>query len=364
MVVTALAGCCYVFTMQPDDAPRPRPRGLVGEPRIAAQLPTTITAAQCLKGGDPALQRLLRERGDQWLGHERSAEGLIALWDLTHDPALLAEAAEKFPDDPRVCMAMIQEAISSPLDPMPWIERLLAAEPAIAERHLLKAWALSIPNPAGALAALRAFNDIILTGITPGLDNSRQVRMVALGDAAAACGLSIRESALLVLGRSREDRLRREMMSSVATILHAEMDAQLAGAKVESATELAHLGLTMHTTLMLSGTGLLGDAFAANDLMLSVLVLLPDETRLLDYPYTPTAGELAYQAMTEFHELGDFRNVVSRHEEALLAAATDEVVALYASHFFEIGEAAARRASSWRETTLRKSPSSWNSVMA
>ena len=45
------------------------------------------------------------------------------MWDLTRDEALLKEAAEKFPNDPLVCLAMAGGGPSR--NALPWIERLV-----------------------------------------------------------------------------------------------------------------------------------------------------------------------------------------------------------------------------------------------
>ncbi|RYD30899.1 MAG: hypothetical protein EOP86_19035 [Verrucomicrobiaceae bacterium] len=51
------------------------------------------------------------------------------MWDLSRDAALPREAARKFPDDPRVCTAMIDYLISQDGDALPWVKRLISNEP-------------------------------------------------------------------------------------------------------------------------------------------------------------------------------------------------------------------------------------------
>lgn len=113
------------------------------------------------------MKQLIRDRGEQWLeANGREASHLIALWDLTHGRALLLEASGKFFNVPRGGLAMIQLGITNPKAALPWIESLIAAEPANAEGHLLKAWALGGTGHAGALAALRPGRAAGPTGVS------------------------------------------------------------------------------------------------------------------------------------------------------------------------------------------------------
>ncbi|MDB6026107.1 MAG: hypothetical protein JWM68_2330 [Verrucomicrobiales bacterium] len=67
------------------------------------------------------------------LKYKRSAESLLSAFDETHDKAMLKEAAEKFPNDPRVQLAVLtQDALDKALTPEArklWLDRLKESSP-------------------------------------------------------------------------------------------------------------------------------------------------------------------------------------------------------------------------------------------
>ena len=80
--------------------------------------------------GTPEFTTAALARGEKWLSARgRDAASLVAAWDLTGEESMLLEAADNFPDDPRVCLAMIHRLQSSDRDASQWIERLAQAEP-------------------------------------------------------------------------------------------------------------------------------------------------------------------------------------------------------------------------------------------
>ena len=81
------------------------------------------------------------------------------MWDLTGDEALLEEAAQEFPNDPGVCVAMIGHHGGTTAKGLPWIERLLAVEPSNPHVWHIKAWALR--------ASLHLLPDLSLLPLSP-----------------------------------------------------------------------------------------------------------------------------------------------------------------------------------------------------
>src|SRR5436190_541375 len=81
--------------------------------RLTALPPAKVAApgkqASVPEFGTDAFKKYILERGAKWMeSRNRDAGSLVAMWDLTGDGSLLDEAAAKFPNDPRVCVAMIQ----------------------------------------------------------------------------------------------------------------------------------------------------------------------------------------------------------------------------------------------------------------
>ena len=128
--VAAAVQCWYLLSMEAGSARRTAGNGLIPVTRVTGKKSATPPAEPWPKFGTSEFNRRALERGRKWLDSRgRDAGSLVGMWDLTGDESLLMEAAERFPDDPRVCMSMIQRAAKDPKQAMPWIERLIAREP-------------------------------------------------------------------------------------------------------------------------------------------------------------------------------------------------------------------------------------------
>ena len=102
--------------------------GIAGKGVVRAEL--SGTAERWPEFGTPEFGRVARDRVEAWLASRgRDAAGLVGAWDMTGDEALLMEAAERFPGDPRVCVAMIWKLLENGEDAREWVDRLAAAEP-------------------------------------------------------------------------------------------------------------------------------------------------------------------------------------------------------------------------------------------
>ena len=88
------------------------------------------TAERWPEFGTPEFGQVAMEQVEAWLASRgRDAAGLVGAWDITGDEALLMEAAERFPGDPRVCVAMIWKLLGNGEDAAEWVDRLVSAEP-------------------------------------------------------------------------------------------------------------------------------------------------------------------------------------------------------------------------------------------
>ena len=129
--------CWFFFRQEPEaitSHAAPRPTVQTQDP-LTSQPATP--AGPWPEFGTPEFKTMALERGKRWLeSRGRDSGSLIAAWDITGEEALLLEAAEKFPNDPRVCLSMIQHADNDPEAALPWIERLIAAEPDNPSGHL------------------------------------------------------------------------------------------------------------------------------------------------------------------------------------------------------------------------------------
>lgn len=123
------------------DAVRPLPgpsTGAVATNRLSR-------LARLMAGEDMGEEFMLtREQVDAYLvTNRRSAESLLAAAQLAHDPALLREAAEKFPNDPRVQFAMLtvnsNKLALSPEERRKWLEAFKQSSPDNALPGLLAA---------------------------------------------------------------------------------------------------------------------------------------------------------------------------------------------------------------------------------
>lgn len=154
--VAAAVVCWYLLSTEPDSASRTAGKGLARATHMSGNPSASKPAGPLPKFGTPEFKRTLFERGQKWLDSRgRDAAGLLAVWNLTGDKAFLDEAADKFPNDPRVCMEMIQRG-GSRKGLLPWIERLIAAQPLNPEGLYQKARILQLGGDrAGAIAALR-----------------------------------------------------------------------------------------------------------------------------------------------------------------------------------------------------------------
>lgn len=121
---------------------------------------------------------------EDWLKSTgRSAESLVAAWELTRDPSLEAELAEKHADNPLVCLAMLGRELGQ-IDQV-WVERLRKAAP---EHPLPDCLDATAAAKAGDLATAKAAVARALEH--KGRRDSYQAeRMTALREAAAAAGL-------------------------------------------------------------------------------------------------------------------------------------------------------------------------------
>lgn len=237
--VTAAAAaavvCWYFLSMGPDPTPRKPRNWSTG----AASLPVSQSSLEgpLPKFGTPEFKSALKVRGLKWLDSRgRDAAGLVAMWDLTRDAELLTEASRKFPDDPRVCMAMIK--CTAPPARSRWILSQITAEPGNPEGYYLKIASLAEDDHAGALAALR--QAAVLKG--PCNDHMAE-RIQTAREAAITCGVSTGDAARLALTILWLRNLAEGTLHGVLGTIYRELEEAKTSGSEQRLMEIRTLGL-------------------------------------------------------------------------------------------------------------------------
>lgn len=200
------AGWWYFSGEKEPHAPGPLVKALAAAQRGSERLLPGKNPPPWPKFRTPEFNERIGDRAREWLDSRgRDAAGLITVWDLTGNSEMLHEALSRFPGDPRVCMAMIEAAGDDPQMTLPWIERLIAAAPDDSAGHYLKSRVLlRMGDRDGAFAELRAATTCVESNRTRPVERIRTLR-----EAAAACGLPARETALLPAERFCDNHIYR-----------------------------------------------------------------------------------------------------------------------------------------------------------
>lgn len=338
-VITAsgAAWLCWFFFKQEPDAITPH---AVTRQTAQTQAPLTSQPAKPAgpwpEFGTPEFKTMALERGRRWLeSRGRDSGSLIAAWDITGEEALLLEAAEKFPNDPRVCLSMIQHAGKDAEAALPWIERLIATEPENPSGHYLKVSALmqQKDRPA-ALAALRMA--VALKG--PNNDHLRD-RILTVREAALASGAGIREAAQLALVGPLSHTTAYQTFAGASRVLREEIAEAKAVGDQERLVELAGLG--MATVAHTAG----GSSKSLIDELVGVAV---EKAVLLELQGDTEFGTTGRTVAQQLEDLDQRRTRMSEFleqstaSESIFNDASDAQVAEYTDRFLLHGERSAR----------------------
>ena len=251
------------------------------------------------------------------------ADSLLAMWDLTADAHILAEAAEKFPDNVCVCHAMIHQAGSDVEKAMPWIGRLL---PYDTGGKYLHAWALmGSKDRAGALAALRN-----AAGSPQPPDSHMAERIITARIAAVAIGAEPGDAMRLALHAAlRHDSAWRFVSGASEAIL-----AELADAKAEGRDngilEMTAIGLSAAEGLFKMNQLTLENAWEISNLETRVLAFSPGDSSL-NLADTRAEAQVRRTALLEGLKL-------EAEVANLLAAVPDNIAIQYGNEFLRQGD--------------------------
>jgi|GEM_PF-2870064 len=334
--VAAAVLCWFLLRTDPEPGPGPGAKVPVSAPRMRDKpVVSSPPPEPWPEFGTPEFKRMALERGRKWLEYRgRDAASLIAAWDITGEESLLMEAAEKFPNDPRVCLAMILHTKDDGQKTMPWIERLIAAEPNNSEGYFLKAGALMRDKDrAGALAALRK---AVAAGGS--LDDHLRERILTVREAALASGASVREAAQLALAAPLMNSTVSQSLGGTGRFVRDEMKDAKAAGNEERMLEIAGLGLATVDRVSKSSAATLMDALIAGTFERAILAELSDDIEI--GANGRTVAQMKEEAAARHSQMQQFLKQAETAEK-LLRESSDSVVSEYTDRFLLNGEVAA-----------------------
>ena len=170
--------------------------------RKPAALPGKTTAppvAALPEFGTEAFNQLAKERGAAWMAsRNRDAVSLLAMWDLTGDEAILREAAEKFPGNPQVCLAMLGLVFKeqeNAAEQKKWTDLVIAADP---ENPLGYYYQARLAEAAGDRAGVIAALETAL-GKNSRINHYLRERMMGAKEGLLASGVPLKDAYYLSL---------------------------------------------------------------------------------------------------------------------------------------------------------------------
>ena len=195
-----LGGLAWWWNPRPPEPAGTRP---VTKP-VVQQPAATVTPAPAINEalptfGTEAFNQLAKERGAAWLAsRNRDAVSLLAMWDLTGDKAILREAAEKFPGNPQVCLAMLGVVFQdggTAEEQKKWIGNLIAADP---ENPLGYYYQARMAQDLGDTGAVIATLETALSK-TGRVNHYLRERMVGAKEGLLASGVPLKDTYFLSL---------------------------------------------------------------------------------------------------------------------------------------------------------------------
>jgi hypothetical protein len=340
-IVAALALCWWYFR-------ETKPRSEVQVAERSAAPPAERTDRKAVSDplpvpplpafGTPEFKKALLARGQKWLDSRgRDAVGLVAMWYLAGEQSVLDEAAEKFPRDPRVCLAVIHLHREDTVRAMPWIERLISAEPGDPDGLYQKAWAhmnerwdlvrgQRVHDPAGnrpeAIAALQ------MAAVMKGNRKDHDGNCIqSVHGAALACGVSPGDAVRLALYEPLIYNATGRAVISAADALSMEWVAAKAAGDEERLMEIT--GLTLVTVEKLSRPRALSvsDEFSLNTREIAILESIPDDTEIGEGGHL--VGDLRHKLKKRHGVLLECLDTAKKATELLKTASDDRMTAYF-----------------------------------
>ena len=321
--------CWYLLTREPDATPRTAGKAPAAAAVTGRGIPPP--PAQWPEIGTPQFKHLARDRALPWLdARGRDPAGLVAMWDLTGDESFLTEAADRFPHDPIVCIAMIGKEANTASKALPWIERFLATQPHNPHAWHLKAWALLESDLGGALIALQQ-------AVTEGgpRESMVSVRAWTVREAALAAGMSAGNAARLAIDAPLDRTTSCRVTDGICRTIIAEFDQAKAAADHDRLKQIAHLALVTALSITGGGPVTFRDERMINRRALILLSDLPDDAEL--DPAGPSVGALKSDLESRLASLEKAgASYIATLER--LRTASDDILVYYAETLLTLGE--------------------------
>ena len=291
--------------------------------------------------GTEAFNQLAKERGAGWMAsRNRDAVSLLAMWDLTGDGAILREAAEKFPGNPQVCLAMLALVFKeggNSADQKQWTDHMTAADPDNPLGYYYQArLAVAKGVPAAVVMALEQ-----ALRADGRIDHYLRERMTGAKEGLLASGVSLKDTYFLSLagpmGKSWE---------GVTTFTHLfgffrkQMEIMKASGRETEYQDLAALGLRIAEQQRLTHSPTLMTELLAHGQRIKFLKDLDPTTEIANSGSSVAEELVATTAQKE--KLSKMMKEVTFAQEFLQAAPL-EVQGHYADRMMMEGEMAAMK---------------------
>ena len=290
--------------------------------------------------GTEAFNQLAKERGAAWMAsRDRDAVSLLALWDLTGDEAILWEAAEKFPGNPQVCLAILGvvfEKGSNEPDKKKWTDHLIAADP---ENPLGDYYQARLAQAAGDRAGVISALETALRK-KGRIDHYLRERMIGAKEGLLASGVPLKEAYFLSLAGPMARVSATAATGHLIGFFKQELAALKAPGRETEFQEMAALGLRFAEQQRLTESPSLITELMAHSLRMRFLKDLDPEIEIANSGRS-VAEELA-EATTKKETLSKLMKEINPAQEYLRNAPV-EVQGHYADRMMMDGEMAALR---------------------
>ena len=306
--------------------------GIAGKGVVRAELPEK--AERWPEFGTPEFGQVAMEQVEAWLASRgRDAAGLVGAWDITGDEALLMEAAERFPGDPRVCVAMIWKLLGNGEDAAEWVDRLVSAEPQNPGALYLRAEAQYKAGASEeAMATLKGA--VALSGK---VDLHLRDRMMTVREAALASGAGVKDAAMLSIFAPLSRGGGAPYLNGGHRVVADGIKSAVAAGDAEEVTALAGISLGMANQMASSPAPNLLDQLVEHEWRRSTLKAMSGETEYGDSGTTVSQQlELVEAQRSELKAAAVAKE--SKRVAEWLEQASDAEVASYADTFLLRGE--------------------------
>lgn len=285
--------------------------------------------------GTEEFKRFALEKSAPWLAsRNRDAASLIAVWDLSGDEKLLEEAARNFPDDARVCAAMVHRLQAGP-EALEWAERLTAAEPSNPMGWYWKAVILSgSKKPEEALQALRE-----ATGKKGEPDAQLRSRMMTAREAALASGANIANAARVAVAGPLE-KAGMPLYGKTVRLVRDQITEAKAAGDLERVADLAALGAASAEHWRRAASPTVMDEIVSTTMLKVALRELDPETEFGSAEKTVAQRQQELEAQEI--RLKKLIDAAGANRDPWMMGLSDSIVSGYADRLILNGESAAK----------------------